>query len=429
MEELVVVARNVEDLDRERVYPLGAEILAEELRGAGCSVTALDLNLTADPDATLVRTVEAGAYDRVWLSLRNIDPLGNRTASFVPGFAVTTRIVRRLLPAAKIIVGGTAFALFADALMDRVPEIDFGIRGEIERSLPAVLPRIAGTPGRDVLSTEPHTPLVTAPRRDIFPLSAYLALNTYVPPVGIEAARGCPLHCAYCAYPRIQGRRVRLREPGAVVDEMERLGRDARVTRFHFTDPVVNLPRRKLDAICEEILRRGLRDIRWDGFFREDALDRDAVALYRRAGCECFSFSPDGLSEHALSVLQKDLTLDQVFRAAALTAETDVITVYHFMVNVPGETAATAKESRRTITRLYEIHGRKRNLGTVILNNIRILPGTAMEDLARKEGVIGPGDALLYPTYYNPPPFNTLRYELEEDHRTLNAFFRHGIKE
>jgi hypothetical protein len=109
-------------------------------------------------------------------------------------------------------------------------------------------------------------------------------------------------------------------------------------------------------------------------------------------------------------------------------SKTGVIAVYHFMVNVPGETEKTARAASSLLARLYELHAPKRNLGTTVLNNIRILPGTAIEERARAQGVISPGTDLLYPTYYNPPPFESLRYQLETLHFCKNVFSWQGIR-
>jgi hypothetical protein len=92
------------------------------------------------------------------------------------------------------------------------------------------------------------------------------------------------------------------------------------------------------------------------------------------------------------------------------------------MVNVPGETNATAEKGMRLLERIYKIHSAKRNLGTVVLNNIRILPGTLIESMARAEGVISETTDLLYPVYYNPAPFESLRYRLETLHFCRNIF-------
>jgi len=211
------------------------------------------------------------------------------------------------------------------------------------------------------------------------------------------------------------------------VDEIEILHKDYGIESFHFTDPVLNVPHGHLEGICVEILRRKLK-VRWDGFLREDQLNDKNVALFERAGCECFSFSPDGLCQESLDVLRKNLSEAQVLKAARLVAQTDVVSVYHFMVNVPGETEKTCEKSIQFLERLYEVHSQKKNLGTIILNNIRILPGTAIEGMARANGVIDAETDLLYPTYYNPKPFNTLRYKLETLQQCKNVFMWQGVE-
>ncbi|HAZ06335.1 MAG TPA: B12 lower ligand biosynthesis radical SAM protein BzaD, partial [Acetobacterium sp.] len=60
--------------------------------------------------------------------------------------------------------------------------------------------------------------------------------------------------------------------------------------------------------------------------------------------------------------------------------------------------------------------------GTIVLNNIRILPGTRVEQQALEHGVITPETDLLYPTYYNPAPYDRARYELEIYHTKKNIF-------
>jgi hypothetical protein len=67
-------------------------------------------------------------------------------------------------------------------------------------------------------------------------------------------------------------------------------------------------------------------------------------------------------------------------------------------------------------------------LGTIILNNIRILPGTPLEKIAGEAGVIKSETDLLYPAYYNPGPFDSFRYRLEALHLCRNVFMWQGLE-
>jgi len=434
MRILMVQTPSVEGISEEKVYPIGIVSLATCLQSHGHEVDLLDMNLEIDPFGALKKRLLSFEPEVVGLSLRNIDPLGNKTSTLIPSFFVTVRLISLILPQAWLIVGGTGFSLFPERLMIELPEIHYGIVGEAEESFPLLLSSLENPPsikglcwqkgGRvQVMPSSKNFDMTNyiPPDRSLLDPSRYLGINNYVPPVGIETKRGCPFNCTYCVYPKLQGKRLRCRLPAAVVDEMEILHKEYGIESYHFTDPVLNIPPGHLEAICQEIIRRKLK-VRWDGFMREDQLNEQNVALFERAGCECFSFSPDGLCQESLDVLGKKLSESDILKAASLAAQTDVVSVYHFMVNVPGETEKTCEKGIRLLEQIYDLHSRKKNLGTVVLNNIRILPGTPIEAIARAQGVIGPETDLLYPVYYNPKPFDTFRYRLETLHLCRNTF-------
>jgi len=440
MRVLLVQALSMDEASPERVYPIGIVRLAGLAADGGHTVTVLDMNMAGDPFGSLKERLLDFQPELVGLSLRNVDPLGNRTSSLIPSFIVAVRMAAALAPQAWIVAGGTGFSLFPERIMQELPEIDHGFVGEAEASFPDLLstlekqpaakrPRTGPNPISRIIppSTELDLLRYTPPDRSLLDPAPYLSVNSYVAPVGIEAKRGCPYRCAYCVYPKLQGSRLRCRPPASVVDEMESLAKEYSVSTFHFTDPVLNIPHGYLEEICQEILRRKL-EVRWSGFIREDHLDEKNIALFEKAGCECFFFSADGLCREALDVLNKDMGESDILKAARLAAASDVISVYHFMVNVPGESETTVAKGMRLLDRIYDLHSRKKNLGTVVLNNIRILPGTIIEQIARKEGVIGPETDLLYPVYYNPKPFDTLRYRLQTHHLQQNIFMWHEVK-
>ncbi len=439
MRVLFVQTPSVEGASSQRVYPIGIVTLAGAIMDKGHEASLLDMNLEPDGFGALKAALLEYSPDVVAFSLRNIDPLANKNTSLVIPFIAAVKMAKALAPKAKLVAGGTGFSLFAKRLMLELPELDYGIRGEAEEGFPALLDNIdspvniAGLchrkngevllePVAEGIDMNSYTP----PPRDLLDPARYLSINSFVPAMGIETKRGCPLGCAYCVYPALQGRTHRMRNPADVVNEMEVLYKEYGVERFHFTDPVINLPAEHLDEICKELIKRKL-SIKWDGFMREDRLTKKSVALYERAGCECFSFSPDGLSEHAMRVLKKGLSIEQVIRAAEMVSETGTLGVYHFMVNVPGENSDTVDESIATLEKLYDIHARSKNLGTLVLNNIRILPGTVIEAEALKDGTITKETDLLYPVYYNPAPYDALRYRLETIHTVKNLFMWHEV--
>jgi len=409
----------------EKVFPLGLAGLAASI-GKAHEVKGLDLNLHPFPWPGLVRTLEAFRPAVVGVSFRNLDPLAGNLISFVPHLKTLAALVRQHAPEAAVVLGGSAFTLFARRLMEEIPEVDIALSGEAEAVFPLLLQNLnapAEIPGAlwrtegGVRANEPeilHCPdLDSMPLPDwsIFNPAGYQDQNRYVAFMGVETKRGCPNKCSYCLYPVLQGCRLRLRTPERIVDELEILQRDFDIRSVHFTDAVVNQPEEHLKAICREILRRKL-EMGWTGFFREDTLSERELDLYREAGLLAVYFSADGATDYALGLLEKNLTMQQVLRAGRLAAQSGVLTVYHFLVNLPGETRASVEQAHELLERLFSLHAPRGNLGAVVINNLRLYPGTPLTEKILRDRLIDPAQDLLYPTYFNPPPWDALRHEL-----------------
>jgi len=435
MKILFIQALSMEGIDIERVYPIGIVVLASQVeRETNHDLHLFDMNMAMDPYSELRKELDTQKPDVVCISLRNVDPLGNKTSSLIPPFAVTLAFIKKYCPDARILAGGTGFSLFPERLMTEYEEIDYGVTGEAEKIIAPLLESLDNPPLLPGLCYRENgiVKVVPAsgdynmmdyimPNRDLLDPRPYLEVNKYVESIGVESKRGCCFSCGYCSYPLLQGKKMRCRTPNSVVDEIEYLYKTYGVTRIHFTDSVVNIPVDHLDNICQEILNRGLK-INWSGFFRENLLTEENVALYTKSGCECFSLSPDGLSQTSLDSMDKHMLVSDILNTARVLANSGVVTVYHFLVNTPGDTEETMQEARDLIDAIYEIHHQSKTLGTIVLNNIRILPGTKIEQQALDNGVITAKTDLLYPTYYNPEPFDRVRYDLEIYHTKKNIF-------
>lgn len=422
----------------ERVYPLGlsrlSSVIPERYEKWG-----LDMNLSADPWMELKDTLLNAKPDVVALSFRNLDPLAGVRASYLSSLKTSARMVRLLVPQAKIWAGGPAFSLFGERLMGEIPEIDCGLVGEGEpafRRMISTSCNLASVP--DLIwrkgdrlernSPGPHLPVDSMPEIDVdlFRPEEYSRGNKYMAAVGIEGKRGCDLQCGYCVYPRLGGRSLRLRSPGKIVDEMERLHKEHGLDLFHFTDSVLNRPVDHFQAMCGELLRRKLQ-VRWTGFFREDSLTERISDLAVRAGLAACYFSADALTEHGLKVLSKRMTKEDVLAAARITAKSGILTMYHFLVNLPGETDGHVLESRKLLDEILEIHEPVGNLGAVIFNHVRLYPGAPLTRELLKKKLIDARVDLLYPVYYNPVEFSHTMYELETHCHAAGVFSRLGV--
>lgn len=409
----------------ERVFPLGLARLAA-LVPAGCHKHCLDMNLTQDPWLVLAEQLTAYPPAVAAFSFRNLDPLGGHTQSYYSGLACAARLTRRLAPRSRIVVGGPAFSMFAEPLMRRIPEIDAGLVGEGEGAfarlltaagpdadLPGVLWRQGDRLQGSQVGERIDLKSLRMPDYRSFDPRNYLSGNTYVAALGIEGKRGCDLGCSYCRYPFLGGARIRLRDPAQIVDDMAYLHAHYGADLFHFTDPVLNRPADHFEHLCRSIRQQKL-SVRWTGFFREDQLTHDQAALARDAGLCAVYFSADALTDAGLTLLNKQLTKHQVLAAARITADLQLLTIHHFMVNLPGDqTRDRICESEHMLDELLAIHAPACNLGAVVFNPVRLYPQTPLTRRLVQTGELHPGQDLLAPIYYNPPEGAEIQLQLE----------------
>ena len=123
----------------ELVYPIGLAYLAAHLDGH--EVEIFDINLHKD-DAyeQLGARLSRFQPEVVGISLRNMK-VGMphlHTDDFEPQ-QQTIQFIKEHLPDIKVVAGGTAFSLYAEAMMRRVPGIDIGVWGEAEHRFPELL--------------------------------------------------------------------------------------------------------------------------------------------------------------------------------------------------------------------------------------------------------------------------------------------------
>ncbi len=83
------------------------------------------------------------------------------------------------------------------------------------------------------------------------------------------------------------------------------------------------------------------------------------------------------------------MSREDIFQAARVTAELGLLTMCHFLLNLPGETESEIQEARDTLDKILEIHHPKGNLGAVIFNHIRLYPGAPLNQENHSKRRIG----------------------------------------
>jgi len=212
--------------------------------------------------------------------------------------------------------------------------------------------------------------------------------------LNLQSKRGCPNACAYCSYPTLEGRTLRLRDPEEVADEFIRLHEELAASYIFFADAVFNDHQGHFREVCEALIKRQNK-IPWCAFFRPAGLDKETIQLMKRAGLAAMEFGTDAASSQTLLGLNKGFTFDEVIEANEAAVQAQVPAAHFVIFGGPGEDKKTVQEGLRNIELL-------RNSVVFAFIGIRILPGTKIHEIAIHEG-LDPENDLLEPTFYYSP--------------------------
>jgi anaerobic magnesium-protoporphyrin IX monomethyl ester cyclase len=386
------------------VFPRGLACLKSSLDSH--NVRVFDTNVSSDPFRELQEIIREFRPDIVGISLRNIDSTNKRTIVFYYTYLEQVLDSVKSCSAAKIIIGGSGFSMFAAEIMNLEPRIDYGIYLEGETTFPALLenldspdkvPSVYYRKGGEVIFTgETHPCDLNGLKMadwGIVSLSSYQERDA----LGIETKRGCALGCIYCIYGFLNGKQYRLKAPALVVDEIEHIVEKCGARRFMFLDSVFNFPKAHSEAICREIVRRGIK-VKWSAWFSEATITGDLLELIAEAGCDSVMLSPDALCDSVLETLGKSLSRKQVLEAYRLLRKSNRFDVsYNFFKNPPGQTFSNFIFIAFFCLKAKWQMGRRVHFE---FNSLRIEPHTGLFDVALREGIVTGGDSLLFPKYY-----------------------------
>ena len=420
-------------LDMELVYPLGLAYLASHL-GAEHAVEIFDLNLhRARPYEALAECLAQFRPDVVGISLRNMKVAqpGKSSDDFAPQRR-TVDVVRSVAPRAVVIGGGTAFSLYADAMMRRL-QLDLGVWGEAEERFPRLLQNLS-TPesvpgvyyrvGNEVrYSGAPPAVDFAAlrpPRRDLVDCAPYAASS--IVSIGVQAKRGCALQCIHCSDTFLVGHKVRQRAARDVVDEIEELVSDHGVEQFFFCDQIFNIPVRHAIELCREIADRGIA-VRWSAWFNEhrNTLPDELMVWLKRAGCDRLSFSPDHVDDRMLRRLDKNFRREDLDYTIEVARRHGMDVEYSFFLNAPGEDARSLLSIASFLVRArLELGSHLRTFTLLMMQPIRIYPHTRLAEMARDEGLVSAHDDLIEGRYWNP---GALRFAVDGIQRGARGMY------
>ena len=392
------------------VYPLGMAVVAAALSTAGHRVRQYDYLASGCSEIHLRESLKEFDPDFVGMSLRNIDNVDSFSAESEWYLAENRHLVDiiRQETAAPIVVGGSGFSILPEEILDYLTA-DYGVVGEGERALcdlvsdleqGRTVPRIVNGNRSFLSGTDMVSPCWDAD------LVRYYSEHSGM--VNLQTKRGCPHHCHYCSYPQLEGKRLRVKDPVKIVDEIQHLKQMMGVDAIFFTDSVFNdISGHYLD-LAEELLLRNL-NIYWYGFFRPQGMTCKDLRLLKRSGLKAMEVGTDAASNATLTGLNKQFDFEEVIQFNQVCLKEEIPTAHFIIFGGPDESFATVDEGLKNIQKLEKCV-------VFAFAGIRIHPATGLYDRALREGILGKKDSLLKPVYYFSPNLNleTMNAKIEK---------------
>lgn len=179
------------------------------------------------------------------------------------------------------------------------------------------------------------------PRHELFPLKRYSF------PLGKDrvytcmiTSMGCPYKCTFCIPGTID---FKLRNIDNCIEELRYIC-SLGVKEVLFQDSTLTVNRKHILSLCQRMIEEKL-NMKWICLSRVDNVDRELLALMKRAGCHSIQFGVESGDENILKDMQKGITKKQIKNAFQWCKEVKIRTNGFFIIGLPGETAETVRKT------------------------------------------------------------------------------------
>ncbi len=177
---------------------------------------------------------------------------------------------------------------------------------------------------------------------DLVDMEAYMAnLNKRKITRGVEivTSRGCPYRCTFC-HQSVLKEKWRYRSAEKMVNDIEYLIENYQADGILIEDELFFTRKPRVFEFCEEMIKRGLKivirgvAIRCNLF---SSLTESELKLLKKAGFYHFGVGIESGSERILRILNKRITIDQIYETNQKMKEHGFAVTYNFMSGIPGE--------------------------------------------------------------------------------------------
>ncbi|MFH1752154.1 MAG: radical SAM protein [archaeon] len=301
------------------------------------------------------------------------------------------KLVKEKLPELKTVTFGVHASSEPEDTLKR--GFDIVARGEIEytvKDLARKMPlekvlginylkkgRMISNPQRPLIQNLDELPF---PARQFLPNYKYYSALYRNPFTFLNAGRGCPFQCIFCATPKvISGRGYRLRSPENVLAELKHLKENYKFKSVLFNDDTLTASPKNTEKLCDLMIKEKIK-MPWVCYSRVDTITQDLADKMKKAGCFLVKIGFESGNDALLQRMKKgpNATTVQALKAARIFNKAKIQVHGTFVFGLPGETKETIRETIE--------FAKKLDIDFVQFSIAQPYPGTELYDYLKEKG-------------------------------------------
>lgn len=337
--------------------PLGLAYLAAVLEKHDHKVIIIDANAERLSQSEIVKRVLA--FDTGFIGLTATTPTIHLAA------IIASRI-KSVKDDISTIIGGVHATMLPKETLEKFRCFDYLVRGEGEYIIAEIIEKIEkkmcldNIPG--LCFRKDGALVINKPAQFIkdlnllpFPSRHLLPNHLYKSPDSkkfstIIAMRGCPGSCSYCSTKLLFGKKVRLRSPSKVLEEIDICVKKYGVKQLSFLDDTFTSDKAWVYELCRLMKIRGMhKKISWICLTRADRVDEKLLNEMKSAGCCRVEIGIESGSDKMLDFLNKRISRSQMVHSFKAAKKAGLETMAFVMLGIPGETKKDIKKTKQLI--------------------------------------------------------------------------------
>jgi radical SAM superfamily enzyme YgiQ (UPF0313 family) len=164
-------------------------------------------------------------------------------------------------------------------------------------------------------------------------------------------SRGCPYQCVFCADGAYYGKKLRMRSPAKIVDEIEWVVSQFKINNFLFWSESFTINSQFAMNVAEEIINRKL-NIEWVCNSRVDNVNLELLTTIKKAGCWMIGYGVESGNEMILRQIKKQISTRDIINAVGLAKKVGLEVTAHCVLGFPQDTKETILETIEFVKRL-----------------------------------------------------------------------------